>query len=181
MADLKQHKLGWIGIGHMGYAMAERLAHAGCDLAVWNCTRAKAEPLAASGAHVVDVLTDLAACDIVFTMVSTGKDVKEVLVGTHSVTSTGKAPQIVVDSTPMALAESADIRAKLAEHGVQFLAALVSDNAHVIKAGKLTVVACTRCGWMLNRLFPPPLWRRGSTVALYRGRRARDVEHWGSS
>jgi len=114
MADLKQHKLGWIGIGHMGYAMAERLAHAGCDLAVWNCTRAQAEPRAASSAHVVDVLTDLAACDIVFTMVSTGKDVKEVLVGTHGVTSTGKAPQIVVDSTSMALAESADIGAKLA-------------------------------------------------------------------
>jgi len=40
MADLKQRKLGWIGIGCMGYAMAERLAHAGCDLAVWNRTRA---------------------------------------------------------------------------------------------------------------------------------------------
>src|SRR5262249_50069708 len=91
---------------------------------------------AASGAHVGDVLTDLAACDIVFTMVSTGTDVKEVLVGTHGVTSTGKAPQIVVDSTPMALAESADIRAKLAEPCVQFLAAPVSGNAHVIKAGK---------------------------------------------
>ena len=99
------------------------------------------------------------------------------LVGTHGVTSTGKAPQIVVDSTPMALAESADIRAKLAAQGVQFLAAPVSGNAHVIKAGKLTVVACTRRGWMLNRLFPPPLWRRGSTAALYRGRRARDVKN----
>lgn len=161
--------------------MAERLAHAGCDLAVWNRTRAQAEPRAASGAHVVDALTDLTACDIVFTMVSTGTDVKEVLVGTHCVTSTGKAPQIVVDSTSMALAESADIRAKLAAQGVQFLAAPVSGNAHVIKAGKLTVVACTRRGWMLNRLCPPPLWRRGSTAALYRGRRARAVEHWGSS
>src|SRR5262249_50933595 len=85
MADLKQHKLGWIGIGRMRYAMAERLARAGCDLAVWNRARAKVEQRAASGAHVVDVLTDLAACDIVFTMVSTGTDVKEVLVGTHGV------------------------------------------------------------------------------------------------
>src|SRR5215510_65475 len=68
--------------------------------------RAQAEPRAAFGAHVVDELTDLTACDIVFTMVSTGTDVKEVLVGTHCVTSTGKAPQIVVDSTSMALAES---------------------------------------------------------------------------
>ena len=74
MANMKAHKLGWIGIGRMGYAMAERLAKAGCDISVWNRTRAKAEPLAKSGAKVVDSLTDLAGCDIVFTMVSTGKD-----------------------------------------------------------------------------------------------------------
>jgi 3-hydroxyisobutyrate dehydrogenase len=39
-------KLGWIGIGRMGFAMAERLAKAGADVTVWNRTRAKAEPLA---------------------------------------------------------------------------------------------------------------------------------------
>ena len=39
-------KLGWIGTGRMGYALAERLAKAGCDLTAWNRTRAKAEPLA---------------------------------------------------------------------------------------------------------------------------------------
>ncbi|MFZ1909099.1 MAG: NAD(P)-binding domain-containing protein, partial [Burkholderiales bacterium] len=44
-------KLGWIGTGRMGYAMAERLAKAGCDLTAWNRTRAKAEPLAAHGAR----------------------------------------------------------------------------------------------------------------------------------
>ena len=71
----------------MGYAMAERLAKAGCDISVWNRTRAKAEPLAKSGAKVVGALTDLAACDIVFTMVSTGKDVKEVLFGANGVLS----------------------------------------------------------------------------------------------
>ena len=62
MANMKQHKLGWIGIGRMGYAMAERLAKAGADISVWNRTRSKAEPLAASGAKVVDSLTDLADC-----------------------------------------------------------------------------------------------------------------------
>jgi 3-hydroxyisobutyrate dehydrogenase len=146
MANMKQHKLGWIGIGRMGYAMAERLAKAGCDISVWNRTRAKAEPLAKSGAKVVDSLTDLAGCDIVFTMVSAGKDVKEVLFGpngviTAGVTSKGGAPKIVVDSTSISLEESAEIRAKLKEKGVKLLAAPVSGNAKVIKAGKLTVVA----------------------------------------
>ncbi|MDH5535380.1 MAG: NAD(P)-dependent oxidoreductase [Betaproteobacteria bacterium] len=141
MANMKQHKLGWIGIGRMGYAMAERLAKAGCDIAVWNRTKSKAEPLAKSGAKVVDHLTDLAGCDIVFTMVSTGKDVKEVLFGPNGVTSKGQAPKIVVDSTSISIEESTEIREKLSKLGVKLLAAPVSGNAKVIKAGKLTVVA----------------------------------------
>ena len=141
MANMKQHKLGWIGIGRMGYAMAERLAKTGCDISVWNRTRSKAEPLAAHGAKIVDSLSELAACDIVFTMVSAGKDVKEVLFGPHGVTSKGKAPKIVVDSTSISLEESAEIRQMLAKQGVKLLAAPVSGNAKVIKAGKLTVVA----------------------------------------
>ena len=120
---MKKHKLGWIGIGRMGYAMAERLARAGCDISVWNRTRAKAEPLASSGAKVVNALTDLADCDIVFTMVSTGKDVKEVLFGEAGVLSKGKAPRIVVDSTSISLEESAEIREKLAQKSVKLLAA----------------------------------------------------------
>lgn len=139
--NMKQHKLGWIGIGRMGYAMAERLAKSGCDISVWNRTKSKAEPLAKSGAKVVDALTDLAGCDIIFTMVSTGKDVKEVLFGANGVMSKGGKPKMVVDSTSISIEESAEIRAKLAEKGVQFLSAPVSGNAKVIKAGKLTVVA----------------------------------------
>jgi 3-hydroxyisobutyrate dehydrogenase len=141
MANMKAHKLGWIGIGRMGYAMAERLAKAGCDITVWNRTRSKAEPLAKSGAKIADTLAELAACDIVFTMVSTGKDVKEVLYGPAGVTSRGGAPKIVVDSTSISLEESAEIREKLGKLGVKLLAAPVSGNAKVIKAGKLTVVA----------------------------------------
>jgi 3-hydroxyisobutyrate dehydrogenase len=141
MANMRQHKLGWIGIGRMGYAMAERLAKAGCDISVWNRTRAKAEPLAAHGAKIVDSLSELAACDIVFTMVSAGKDVKEVLFGPQGVTAKGKAPKIVVDSTSISLEESAEIRQLLGKQGVKLLAAPVSGNAKVIKAGKLTVVA----------------------------------------
>jgi len=137
---MKQHKLGWIGIGRMGYAMAERLATAGCDIAVWNRTRAKAEPLEKAGAKVVDSLTDLASCDIVFTMVATGKDVMEVLFGPNGVTSQGKAPKIVVDSTSISLEESAQTREKLGALGVQFLAAPVSGNDKVVKAGKLMFV-----------------------------------------
>src|SRR5688572_25697419 len=119
MANMKQHKLGWIGIGRMGYAMAERLAKSGCDISVWNRTRAKAEPLAKHGAKVVESLSELAACDIVFTMVSTGKDVKQVLFGAQGVMAKDKAPKMVENSTSISLDESAEIRQNLAAASVK--------------------------------------------------------------
>jgi 3-hydroxyisobutyrate dehydrogenase len=138
MSDLKKHRLGWIGIGRMGYAMAERLAKAGCDLTVYNRTREKAEPLAKHGAKIVGRPADLAGCDIVFTMVSTGADVKEVLEGRDGVFAGSGKPKVVVDSTSISIEDSAAIRASLAARGVKLLAAPVSGNAKVIKAGKLT-------------------------------------------
>jgi len=138
MDALKKHRLGWIGIGRMGYAMAERLAKAGCDLTVYNRTREKAEPLARHGAKLAARPADLAGCDIVFTMVAAGDDVKEVLEGPHGVLSGSGKPQLVVDSTSISIEESADIRRHLAARGVKLLAAPVSGNAKVIKAGKLT-------------------------------------------
>jgi 3-hydroxyisobutyrate dehydrogenase len=139
-ANMKAHKLGWIGIGRMGYAMAERLAKAGCDITVWNRTREKAAPLAKSGAKIAGSLAELAACDIVFTMVSTGKDVKEVLFGAEGVLAKGKAPKIVIDSSSISLEESAEIRGKLAQKGVKLLAAPVSGNDKVVKSGKVMFV-----------------------------------------
>ena len=50
----KALKIGWIGMGRMGFPMAERLLKAGYDVAIWNRTRAKAEPLAAAGGRIVD-------------------------------------------------------------------------------------------------------------------------------
>src|SRR3990170_6806468 len=83
----KKLKLGWIGTGRMGFEMAQRLAKAGCDLTVWNRTRAKAEPLARDGAGIASHLAELSGCDIVFCMVSTLDDVKEVIHGSQGLLS----------------------------------------------------------------------------------------------
>ena len=56
---LNKQRIGWIGMGRMGYPMAERLLKAGYDVSIWNRTRAKAEPLAKIGGKVVDKLFDL--------------------------------------------------------------------------------------------------------------------------
>ena len=132
--------IGWIGIGRMGFAMAERLAKAGADLAVWNRTRAKAEPLAARGAKIADRLVDLAARDIVFVMVSTWDDVREVVAGPQGLLSGARAPRLVVECSSISLEGSAELREILAARGVALLAAPVSGNAKVIKAGRLSFV-----------------------------------------
>ena len=140
-AHLKQRKVGWIGAGRMGTAMATRLARAGCDLLVYNRTRAKAEPLAQLGARIADRLSDLADRDIVFAIVSTSDDLETVLVGPDGLFAGGRAPRIVVDCTTISIEASARLRAALAERGAEFLAAPVSGNAKVVKAGKLSFVA----------------------------------------
>jgi len=136
-------KIGWIGMGRMGFPMAERLLKAGHDVSIWNRTRAKAEPLAKVGGKIVDKLADLAGCDVVFSIVSTGKDLDEVYFGPHGVLHgrNGKLPSVFVDCSTIALEESADIRKKLKALGSDFLACPVSGNAKVIKAGKLSAVA----------------------------------------
>jgi 3-hydroxyisobutyrate dehydrogenase-like beta-hydroxyacid dehydrogenase len=129
-------KLGWIGAGRMGYAMAERLAKSGCDISVWNRTRDKALPLEESGAKVVNQLEELSAKDILFVMVSTYDDVKDVL---GKALAKGK-PKMVVECSSISLEGSAELRQMLSKQNIQYLAAPVSGNAKVIKAGKLTFV-----------------------------------------
>jgi 3-hydroxyisobutyrate dehydrogenase len=120
----------------MGYAMAERLAKGGCDIAVWNRTKAKAQPLEKHGAKVVNQLEELSTKDILFVMVSTYEDVKEVI---RRALAKGK-PKMVVECSSISLEGSAELRTTLQSKGVDYLAAPVSGNAKVIKAGKLTFV-----------------------------------------
>jgi 3-hydroxyisobutyrate dehydrogenase-like beta-hydroxyacid dehydrogenase len=134
--------VGWIGAGRMGAAMAARLARAGVKVTVWNRTRAKAEPLAELGCIVADSIAELRGLDAVFTMVSTNKDLEQVLVGEGGLLADpADAPRIVVDCSTVDQAASEAMRAACTERGVDFLAAPVSGNGKVVRAGKLTIVA----------------------------------------
>ncbi|MGI8526295.1 MAG: NAD(P)-dependent oxidoreductase [Pseudolabrys sp.] len=133
-------KIGWIGAGRMGTPMIERLLKAGHEVTIWNRTRAKAEPLSAKGGRLVDKPVELAGCDVVFAIVSTGNDVDEVLFGKDGLVTGSKKPKMVVDCSSISVEDSAAIRAKLKEKSVSFIAAPVSGNAKVIKAGKLSSV-----------------------------------------
>ena len=137
-----KRKIGWIGMGRMGYAMAERLLKAGHDVSIWNRTRSKAEPLAKLGGKIVDKPTDLAGVDVLFSIVSTGKDLMQVWFDKDgALTVKGKVPPIVIDCSTIAVEDSAAIRLKTDALGISYVAAPVSGNAKVIKAGKLSSVA----------------------------------------
>ncbi len=134
-------RIGWIGAGRMGAALATRLLEAGHDVAVYNRTRSKAEALAELGASVVDAPSALADRDIVFTMVGGSDDFKEVAIGSNGVLSRADAvPRILIDSTTISQAASDDVRAVAAERGASVLATPVSGNAKVVAAGRLTMV-----------------------------------------
>jgi len=125
----------------MGFPMAERLLKAGYDVSIFNRTRAKAEPLAKCGGRIVDRPSDLAGVDVLFSIVSTGKDLEQVYFGPNGACTANQIPPIFIDCSTIAVAESAAIRAELDKRGAQYLCCPVSGNAKVINAGKLSAVA----------------------------------------
>ena len=129
--------VGWIGTGRMGVEMAARLARGGADVLAWNRTRAKAEPLAQYGAKVAQRLSELAAREIVFCMVAAWKDVQQVM---SELLAGNNQPRLVIECSSISLEGSAELRGLLAKRGIAYLAAPVSGNAKVIKAGKLSFV-----------------------------------------
>ena len=128
---------GWIGTGRMGREMAARLAKGGADVLAWNRTKSKAEPLAQYGAKVADRLSELAGRDIVFCMVAAWKDVQQVM---GELLAGKSQPRLVIECSSISLEGSAELRRMLAARGIAYLAAPVSGNAKVIKAGKLSFV-----------------------------------------
>jgi 3-hydroxyisobutyrate dehydrogenase len=133
-----QLRVGWIGTGRMGFALAERLSRAGVDVAAWNRTRAKAEPLTECGVTVVDDPSDLADRDVVFTMVSTSADLDQVL--DQLLADPDRAPRHVVDCSTVSSEASASARQRLSRREVSFIAAPVSGNGKVVRAGMLSLV-----------------------------------------
>ena len=124
----------------MGYALATRLLQGGCDVTVYNRTRAKAEPLAKLGARIVDRPAELADRDIVVVSVADSPDFVSVMTGPDGLLSNGgPVPRVVVDTSTVSINVSKEVRAQGERLGSALLAAPVSGNAKVAKAGKLTM------------------------------------------
>jgi 3-hydroxyisobutyrate dehydrogenase len=134
-----ERRLGWLGTGRMGSALIRRLLAAGCDVSVYNRTKAKAAPLAAARAKIVDSAADLAGTDIVFVTVGTSEDLIGALLGPDGLMSSGAQPAVVVDCSTISPEASAQVRERLGDRGTALLAAPVMGNPKVASAGRLTL------------------------------------------
>ncbi|HEX8904524.1 MAG TPA: NAD(P)-binding domain-containing protein, partial [Longimicrobiaceae bacterium] len=79
-------RIAFLGTGHMGLPMARNLAAAGHDVAAWNRTREKAEPLAEHGVRIVETPAEAAQdAEIAVTMLSDDHAVEEVVFGDEGI------------------------------------------------------------------------------------------------
>jgi 3-hydroxyisobutyrate dehydrogenase-like beta-hydroxyacid dehydrogenase len=142
---LEQPVVGWIGAGRMGLQMAARLLDAGYDMAIYNRTTAKAEPMVSRGAVAVDRPADLAGRDVVFTMVSGSEDLLQITTGADGVlTDPARSPALLVDFSTVSMEASATVREAARKRDTDFLAAPVSGNPKVVRAGKLSLAVSGR-------------------------------------
>lgn len=141
MTNQPSPRIGWLGLGRMGSAFADRLEAAGHDLRVWNRTPAKAAPYRDRGVTVVDAVAGLADCDVVFVSVMADADLLDVVVGPSGLLSRAdRVPGLIVDTSTVSTGASETVRAACAERSVAFLAAPVSGNAEAVAAGRASFV-----------------------------------------
>lgn len=136
-----QLRVGWLGTGRMGSAMAQRLLDGGVDVTVWNRTMSKTEDLQAAGASVAGSMAELGTVDVVFVMVSTPAVLLEVVTGKDGLLSGDDLPQIIVDCSTVDPQTSVVVRTAAKEKGVGFLASPISGNPRVVAAGESVLVA----------------------------------------
>jgi 2-hydroxy-3-oxopropionate reductase len=136
------HKLGFIGLGIMGLPMALNLRKAGFELAVYNRTPARAEPLRAAGAAVCASPKEVAQrADIIFTCVSDTPDVEEVIFGKDGIAAGAAKDAVVVDMSTISPEATIRFAKDLAMADVHMLDAPVSGGEAGAIAGTLSVMA----------------------------------------
>ncbi|MFJ5897464.1 NAD(P)-dependent oxidoreductase [Streptomyces sp. NPDC093064] len=137
MTDIRT--VGVLGAGIMGAAMARNLAKAGHTVRVWNRTRAKAESLAADGAHVADTPAEaVRGADVVLTMLYDGGTVLEVM---REAAPALRPGTVWAQSTTVGLEAAGELAALAREYGLVLYDAPVLGTRQPAEAGRLTVLA----------------------------------------
>jgi 3-hydroxyisobutyrate dehydrogenase len=135
-------RVGFVGLGTMGLAMAANLARAGFPLTVYNRTAGRAGPLLALGAVEVRSPRQVAsASDVVVTCVPDAPQVDEVLFGPGGLAEGLAEGSLVIDCSTISPARTRDFGARLATQGVAMVDAPVSGGSEGATAGTLTIMA----------------------------------------
>ncbi len=133
-------RLGFVGLGTMGSAMAENLLRAGANLTVWNRTPGRAGALVEQGAGEAASPSEVAsASDIIGICVSDTPDVEEVLFGEHGIADGARSGSLVVDLSTISPSATREFGRRLADRGVAMVDAPVSGGSEGAKNATLTI------------------------------------------
>jgi 3-hydroxyisobutyrate dehydrogenase len=133
-------RVGFVGLGTMGGAMAANVARAGFAVTAWNRTAGRAAELADLGVTLATSPAAVAAAsDLVVTIVSDTPDVESVLFGPEGVAAGAPRGSIVVDMSTISPSATRDFAARLATRGVAMLDAPVSGGSEGAKKGTLSI------------------------------------------
>jgi 3-hydroxyisobutyrate dehydrogenase/2-hydroxy-3-oxopropionate reductase len=133
-------KLGFLGLGLMGYPMARNLLRAGHDVALWSHTSEKARKLAAEEkGRPFDTPREVAEnADFIFLCVGDTAMSRQVILGPNGVIEGAQPGAVVADASTISPSESREIGKTLATKGVQFLDTPATGSTPGATAGTLT-------------------------------------------
>lgn len=137
-------KIGFIGLGNMGSAMAMNLLKAGHDLTVYNRTAQRAKPLVDQGAHAAAEPAEASRADVVFTMLADDAAVERVTFGESGILETLQPGSVHISSSTISVDLSQKLAAAHEKQNQQFVAAPVFGRPEAAAAGKLIVVVAGR-------------------------------------
>jgi 3-hydroxyisobutyrate dehydrogenase len=133
-------RVGFVGLGTMGGAMAANAARAGFEVSAWNRTPGRAGELEELGVAILASPKAVAAAsDIVITIVSDTPDVEAVLFGVDGVAAGAKPGSLVVDMSTISPSGTRDFAARLAANGVAMLDGPVSGGSEGARKGTLSI------------------------------------------
>jgi 3-hydroxyisobutyrate dehydrogenase-like beta-hydroxyacid dehydrogenase len=132
-------KVGFIGLGHMGAAMASNLLAAGHAVTVWNRSSAAAEPLASLGAKVASTADRAAQGEVLFSMLANDQAVREVILDSGLLDAMDPGT-IHVNHATISVALARELAEAHAARGLGYVAAPVFGRPDVAAAGKLNIV-----------------------------------------
>ncbi|HNN07688.1 MAG TPA: NAD(P)-binding domain-containing protein, partial [Azospira sp.] len=134
-------RVGFIGLGVMGRPMALRLLRAGHQVAVWARRAEVLAPLVEAGATAcADPAAVARHSEVVFTIVTYGRDVESVVFGERGLAEGMAAGSVLVDMSTIAPGLARDIAARLSGRGVHMLDAPVSGGGVGAEAGTLAIM-----------------------------------------